>query len=63
LALANQEHIPHGQLPDWNAIVGLRNRIVHDYMNIDMDQVTAWVMADKDAFVCAFLLKDFSDPS
>ena len=63
LALANQEHIPHAQLPDWNAIVGLRNRIVHDYMNIDMDQVTAWVMADKDAFVCAFLLKDFSDSS
>jgi uncharacterized protein with HEPN domain len=50
-------------LPDWNAIVGLRNRIVHDYMNIDMDQVTAWVMAEQDAFVCAFLLKNFSDPS
>lgn len=63
LALANQKHIPHAQLPDWNAIVGLRNRIVHDYMNIDMNQVTAWVMADQDAFVCAFLLKDFSAPS
>ena len=55
LALANQEHIPHGQLPDWNAIVGLRNRIVHDYMNIDMAQVLNLVATDKAEFIIRFL--------
>ncbi len=26
-------------LTAWNAIIGLRNRIVHDYINIDMPRV------------------------
>lgn len=38
------------------AIIGLRNRIVHDYMNIDMDQVIALVAADKEQFVVRFLV-------
>jgi uncharacterized protein with HEPN domain len=47
-------------LTKWNAIIGLRNRIVHDYMNIDMDQVIALVAADQDLFVVEFLVKEFS---
>ncbi len=51
-------------LTQWNAVVGLRNRIVHDYMNIDMQQVLALVLADKDLFVIDFLLKDVgSEPT
>jgi uncharacterized protein YutE (UPF0331/DUF86 family) len=44
-------------LISWNAVVGLRNRIVHDYMNIDMQQVMAMVLAGKDQFIVDFLLK------
>ncbi len=58
-ALANRNQIAQADLPAWNAIVGLRNRIVHDYMNIDMDQVIALLSADKDQFVVDFLLKKF----
>ena len=46
-------------LPSWNAVVGLRNRIVHDYMNIDMDQVTALVSENREQFIVRFLLKEF----
>ncbi len=58
-ALANRNQIAQADLPAWNAIVGLRNRIVHDYMNIDMDQVIALLSADKDQLVVDFLLKKF----
>ncbi|OIP19982.1 MAG: hypothetical protein CO105_00705 [Comamonadaceae bacterium CG_4_9_14_3_um_filter_60_33] len=59
-ALANSGQITPAELPAWNAIIGLRNRIVHDYMDIDMDQVTALVVADKDQFVVCFLCKEFA---
>lgn len=59
-ALANSGQITPAELPAWNAIVGLHNRIVHDYMDIDMDQVTALVLAGKDQFVVHFLCKDFA---
>lgn len=51
-ALLDQENVP-----TWGALVGLRNRIVHDYMNIDMAQVRTWVLAGKDSFVSDFLLQ------
>ncbi|PIQ52196.1 MAG: hypothetical protein COW02_10840 [Comamonadaceae bacterium CG12_big_fil_rev_8_21_14_0_65_59_15] len=59
-ALANSGLFTPDELPVWNAIIGLRNRIVHDYMDIDMEQVTALVLADKDQFVVHFLCKDFA---
>jgi len=43
-------------LPAWNAIVGLRNRIVHDYMNIDMNQVLSLIASKREAFISEFLL-------
>lgn len=58
-ALVNRNLIAPTDLPAWNAIIGLRNRIVHDYMNIDMDQVIALVAADRDQFVVRFLCKEF----
>ena len=57
-ALVTHHLIDQAELPAWNAIIGLRNRIVHDYMNIDMDQVIALVLADKDQFVAQFLVKE-----
>lgn len=62
-ALATHQLIDAADVPAWHAVVGLRNRIVHDYMNIDMVQVRAWVQAGKDHFVTQFLLEPFTIPS
>jgi uncharacterized protein YutE (UPF0331/DUF86 family) len=59
-ALARRGTIPQDQLPAWNAIIGLRNRIVHGYMNIDMQQVQELVAMGRHEFVTAFLLKPIS---
>ncbi len=61
-ALANCGLIAQADLPAWNAVVGLRNRIVHDYMNIDMSQVTDLVLAGKDKFIVDFLLAQVAAP-
>jgi uncharacterized protein YutE (UPF0331/DUF86 family) len=55
--LADAGLIAPADVPAWNAVIGLRNRIVHDYMNIDMGQVIALVEACKDKFIVDFLLK------
>lgn len=44
------------ELPTWNAIIGLRNRIVHDYMNIDVEQVLELVENEQYRFITDFLL-------
>lgn len=54
--LVTQNILISDDLPAWNAIIGLRNRIVHDYMNIDMNQVIALILNDKILFVVDFLL-------
>jgi uncharacterized protein YutE (UPF0331/DUF86 family) len=59
-ALARRGTIPQDQLPAWNAIIGLRNRIVHDYMNIDMQRVQELVAMGHYEFVTVFLLKPIS---
>jgi uncharacterized protein YutE (UPF0331/DUF86 family) len=48
--------IDRDSLAAWNAVIGLRNRIVHEYMNIDMNQVLGLVMSHKESFVTEFLL-------
>ncbi|MBK7422056.1 MAG: DUF86 domain-containing protein [Propionivibrio sp.] len=55
-ALARCGEIATEQLAQWNAVVGLRNRIVRDYMNIDMNRVQEWVVNDRYRFVSDFLL-------
>ncbi|MDP3515052.1 MAG: DUF86 domain-containing protein [Sulfuritalea sp.] len=57
-ALARRGGIPADELPAWNAVIGLRNRIVHDYMNIDMARVLELVQLGRHEFVTAFLLAD-----
>jgi uncharacterized protein YutE (UPF0331/DUF86 family) len=42
-------------LNQWNAAIGLRNRIVHDYMNVDISFVYALVAHDKHLFIAEFL--------
>jgi uncharacterized protein YutE (UPF0331/DUF86 family) len=49
-------------LQAWNAAIGLRNKIVHDYMNIDIARVLELVRQGQHHFVVAFLLQPFSSP-
>ena len=56
-ALATHGMLPAQDLPQWNAIVGLRNRLVHDYMNVDITQVLALVEQQRERFVVEFLLQ------
>jgi len=55
-ALAQIKVIIEANLPAWNSAVGLRNRIVHEYMNLDIKRVLELVQADQHKFVTAFLL-------
>jgi len=55
-ALARQNIIEETDLQAWNATIGLRNRIVHEYMNIDIQRVLELVRADQYRFVVEFLL-------
>jgi len=57
-ALARRGGIRADELPAWNTMIGLRNRIVHDYMNIDMARVLEIVQLGRHEFVTAFLLAD-----
>jgi len=58
-ALARLGLLDAQELPTWNALLGLRNRIVHDYMNVDMTLLQSWVMQRREQFVLDFLLRPF----
>ena len=55
-ALARLRVIAEADLQAWNAAIGLRNRIVHEYMNIDIERVLELVRTDQHRFVTEFLL-------
>lgn len=57
--MANRGLIEPVDLPAWSAVVGLRNRIVHDYMNIVMEHVKALVVGNKEHFIVRFLLREY----
>lgn len=48
------------ELTQWNAVIGLRNRIVHDYMNIDINFVYELIKTHYYQFLGEFLCKPFS---
>ncbi len=52
LGLINERDIPA-----WDGAIGLRNKIVHDYMNIDMTRVLELVRQGQYRFITAFLLE------
>jgi uncharacterized protein YutE (UPF0331/DUF86 family) len=62
-ALAEAGLLPHADLPAWNAVVGLRNRIVHDYMNINMELILQTIASGKHQFVVDFLLQQVAPKS
>lgn len=57
-ALAIRMPSVKARLEEWNGMVGIRNRIVHDYMNIDMKKILALVRDDAYRFVVEFLMDD-----
>lgn len=56
-SLARRGAVPAEELAKWNNAIGIRNRIVHDYMNIDMNVVFDLVREAKYRFVAEFLLR------
>lgn len=58
-SLARAKLIAETELTEWNAAIGLRNRIVHDYMNIDLKLVYTLIAEQKLNFIANFLLKKF----
>jgi uncharacterized protein YutE (UPF0331/DUF86 family) len=59
-ALSDCDLVPSAELNTWKSLVGMRNRIVHDYMNIDMDQVILMLKGNKEQFVVDFLRQDIA---
>lgn len=57
LGLVELGVINASELTAWNAAIGLRNRIVHDYMNIDMLRVMGLVKNEQYRFITEFLLE------
>lgn len=56
-ALAEAGMIPAEDLNTWNALVGLRNRIVHDYMNMDLARLHGLIQRGEFHFVVDFLMR------
>ena len=60
-ALSDLGVVNDSELTTWNATIGLRNRIVHDYMNIDMSRVIELVKNEQYRFITDFLLAPISE--
>ncbi len=56
-SLEQRGDINSRELQQWNSAIGLRNRIVHDYMNIDMRIVYEFITNERHQFIAAFLRK------
>lgn len=50
-----QGGISQHDLNEWRAIVGLRNRIVHDYLNVDPSFINGLILQNKHYFIADFL--------
>jgi len=53
--LVKLDHLPADELAEWHSIIGLRNMIVHDYMNIDTVQVLELIRLGKYKTISRFL--------
>lgn len=56
--LATLQNWPDATLTQWQAIIGLRNRIVHEYMNIDMRLVLKLIEQKRYQLILDFLLNE-----
>jgi uncharacterized protein with HEPN domain len=51
--------VAHAEI-DWSAITGMRHRLVHDYMNVDLDKVWQALQTDIPALIAK--LERFTPP-
>ena len=56
-SLERRGNISQQQLTQWNAIIGMRNRIVHDYMNVDINIVYMLIINNDHQMIGEFLYK------
>jgi uncharacterized protein YutE (UPF0331/DUF86 family) len=56
-SLEQRGNITLQELTQWNAAIGLRNRIVHDYMNIDINFIYELITSNHHQFIGEFLRK------
>lgn len=59
-SLARISVLPSADVLQWNDVIGIPNRIVHGYMNIDMAVILDLVRAARHHFVAEFLLRPIS---
>lgn len=52
-------HLTAEQLQDWQRAIGLRNRIVHDYLNLDPQLITQLLQSNAYTFIVQFLTEPF----
>ena len=60
-SLARMEVISPASLPAWNVAIGLQNRIIHEYMDIDIERMLGLVQVNQHRFVTEFLLAPISE--
>jgi len=56
-SLAQMGTISVEQAKQWNSAIGMRNRIVHEYMNLNMELILHWVKTERYLFIVDFLKK------
>ena len=56
-SLERRGNITLQELTQWSAAIGLRNRIVHDYMNVDIHIVYELITSNRHQFIGEFLRK------
>lgn len=54
-------YVASGDVAHWNAIIGVRNRIVHDYLNLDIGLILELVRRDEHHFIYDFVVADFPE--
>jgi len=56
-SLVRRGEINQAELERWNLVIGMRNRIVHEYMNIDMNLIYQLISQKQYLFITDFLCK------
>lgn len=59
-ALKHNQLISASDLSKWQKIIGFRNTIVHEYVNVDLDLVNKIVINKEYQIIIDFLLKPFA---
>ena len=60
-ALARTGLVSQEKLPEWHGIIGLRNRIVDNYMNVDMDKILTLVSQGRYTLLLNFLMAPLNE--